>query len=160
MTTCFGAMEISRSIASRVEPWPMALLDACIAMRVNARCFAFTTSSPRCPVPGGGYQVNGHSAARSRSASADPDVLTHCSLPTALPTSQAEPASVAAETRSGVFGLPVLDCAGVGRWAPALSAPAGGDVAQPANPSSTFLCRDNFGHHSAQQVTQGLLLGG
>ena len=59
---CFGAMQISRSIASRVEPWPMALLDACIAMRVNARCFVFTTSSPRCPVPGGGYQVKGRPA--------------------------------------------------------------------------------------------------
>ena len=72
MTTCFGAMEISRSIAFRVEPWPMALLDACIAMRVNARCFVFTTSSPRCPVPGGGYQVTGRPAACPRSATAEP----------------------------------------------------------------------------------------
>ena len=74
---------------------------------------------------------------------------------TALPTSQAEPASVAAETRSGVFGLPVLT-------APALAAghlpsarPQAAMSHSRQNPSSTFLRRDNFGHHSAQQVAQG-----
>ena len=130
--------------------------------RDASQCSLLCIHNQFAPLPGAGRRLSGQGTSGGAPSlgfrRANP--LTHYSLPAALRNSQAQPASVAAETRSGVFGVPVLDCTGVGRRAPALSAPAGGNVAQPANPSSTFLCRDNFGHHSAQQVAQGLLLGG